>query len=105
MPQFTVHRNPNPATRGAVPLLLDVQSDLLEELDTRVVVPLHRSSSLKGGVIKTLMPDVEVDGSTYTAVTPQLAGIPKKSLGAKVASLSARRYDIVAALDLLVTGI
>lgn len=105
MPQFAVHRNPNRATKAAVPLLLDVQSGLLEELDTRVVVPLYRSSSLKGGVIKTLMPDVEVDGNTYTAVTQQLAGIPKKMLGAQVADLSSRRNDIVAALDLLVTGI
>jgi toxin CcdB len=105
MPQFAVHRNPNRATKAAIPLLLDVQNDLLEELGTRVVVPLYKSSSLKGGIIKTLMPTIEVDGNTYTAVTPQLAGIPKKSLGAQVADLSARRYDIIAALDVLVTGI
>lgn len=48
MPQFAVHRNPNRATKAAVPFLLDVQSDLLEELDTRVVVPLYKSASLKG---------------------------------------------------------
>ena len=27
MPQFSVHRNPNPATRAGVPYLLDVQHD------------------------------------------------------------------------------
>ena len=40
MPQFAVYKNRNEATRGRFPLLLDVQSDLLEPLDTRVVVPL-----------------------------------------------------------------
>ena len=40
MPQFTVHRNPNPGSKAAYPLLLDVQSDLLADLGTRVVVPL-----------------------------------------------------------------
>jgi toxin CcdB len=105
MPQFAVHRNPNRATRSAVPLLLDIQSDLLDELDTRVVVPLYKSAALKGGIIKILTPGVEVDGKSYIAVTPQLAGIPRKALGAQVADLSERRYDIIAALDLLVTGI
>jgi toxin CcdB len=105
MPQFAVHRNPNRATKTAIPLLLDVQSNLLEELDTRVVVPLYKSASLKDGVIKILTPAFEVDGKTYIAVTPQLAGVPRKALGAQVADLSERRYDIIAALDRLVTGI
>jgi toxin CcdB len=56
-------------------------------------------------VIKILTPAFEVDGKTYIAVTPQLAGVPRKALGAQVADLSERRYDIIAALDLLVTGI
>jgi toxin CcdB len=105
MPQFAVHRNPNRATRAAIPLLLDVQSDLLDELDTRVVVPLYKSSSLRGGAIRILTPTFELDGKRYVALTPQLAGIPRKALGAQVADLSERRYDIIAALDLIVTGI
>ena len=42
MPQFAVHKNTNVATKAAVPFLLDVQSDLVAELGTRVVVPLTR---------------------------------------------------------------
>jgi toxin CcdB len=48
MPQFAVHRNTNPATRSSVPFLLDVQSDLIEELGTRVVVPLYTVAAMKG---------------------------------------------------------
>ena len=40
MTQFDVHINPNPATRKAIPYLLDVQADLLDTLATRVIVPL-----------------------------------------------------------------
>jgi toxin CcdB len=38
MPQFAVYRNRNPASRTRFPLLLDIQSDLLEPLTTRVVI-------------------------------------------------------------------
>ena len=48
MPQFTVHRNPNPGSKTAYPLLLDIQSDLMADLGTRVVVPLCRASAMKG---------------------------------------------------------
>ncbi|MFZ5560750.1 MAG: CcdB family protein [Pseudomonadota bacterium] len=38
-------------------------------------------------------------------MTPQLAGISRKELGAEVAELTAHRDNIIAALDFLVTGI
>jgi len=38
-------------------------------------------------------------------LTPQLAGIPVRRLGTKVADLTQHRDEIVAALDLLITGI
>lgn len=105
MPQFAVHRNPNRATRAAIPLLLDVQSDLLESLNTRAVIPLYAAAAVEGGIIGTLTPRIEIDGAPYIAVTPELAGIPRKSLGVQVSDLSDRRYDVIAALDLLLTGI
>jgi toxin CcdB len=38
-------------------------------------------------------------------LTPQLAGVSRKEMGATVADLSERRNEIIAALDLLTTGI
>jgi toxin CcdB len=105
MAQFAVHRNPNPATRSAIPLLLDVQSDLLESLATRVVIPLYKAAADQDRAIERLTPRVEVGGAPYIAMTSELAGIPRKSLGAQVADLAHRRNDIVAALDFLFTGI
>jgi toxin CcdB len=105
MPQFTVHRNPNPDTRAAYPLLLDVQSDLLADLNTRVVVPLCPTSAVQGSLIKTLVPVFDIDGEQYAMLTPQLAGVSKKQVGSKVADLAGCRDEIIAALDLLITGI
>lgn len=105
MPQFAVYRNTNPATRAAVPLLLNVQSDLLAELGTRVVVPLYTATAMQGKTLRTLTPLCEIEGEAYLMMTPQMAGIARKQLGAVVADLSAQRDEIIAALDLLITGI
>lgn len=104
MGQFSVHRNASPATRMAIPYLLDVQSNLIEELGTRVVVPLCPASSMKGKVVSNLMPILDVDGKQFVMLTPQLAGVPKRILGPQVADLAAKRTEIIAALDFLVLG-
>jgi len=105
MPQFTVYRNQNPESKTHVPYLLDVQSDLLADLVTRVVVPLAWASDMKGHAIKSLMPTFEIEGEQCVMLTPQLAGVSGKWLGEPVANLLAHRADVIAALDLLITGI
>lgn len=40
MRQFAVYRNLGEHTRSLYPLLLNVQSDLIDETGTRVVVPM-----------------------------------------------------------------
>jgi toxin CcdB len=104
MPQFAVHRNRNTATRARYPLLLDVQSDLLAGMGTRVVVPLVLFSALGESALTTLTPSLTVEGERYAALTPQLAGIAASELGAIVADVSQERSSILAALDLLITG-
>ncbi len=106
MPQFAVHRNLNSATKVRFPLLLDVQTDLLEDLGTRVVIPLTPASVVtKRSAMQTLNPVCTVEGKPYVLVTPQLAGISAQELGSAIADLSGDRQAIVAALDLLFTGI
>ena len=104
MPQFTAYQNKNTQTKKLIPFLLDVQAELLDELQTRVVVPL---TSVENGAAKQmsrLTPLLKIDGKSYLMLTPQLAGINKKELGKPVADLSSSRTEIVAALDFLVTG-
>lgn len=105
MAQFTVYRNRNPGSKAEYPLLLDIQTDLLDELATRVVIPLTRAAGLVRRPIGNLMPIVVVGGEEYVAVTQDLAGIHGSSLGPRVASVAEQRDAIVAALDFLISGV
>jgi toxin CcdB len=105
MAQFMVCRNKNSQTSSAVPFLLDIQNDLLSDLETRVVVPLCPLSSMKGKPLRTLMPVFAVEGERFVMLTPQMAGIPKSELGAAVAQVEQHRFEIIAAIDFLLTGI
>jgi len=105
MAQFDVYRNANPATRARIPYLIDIQSDLLDTLATRVVVPLCKPAVLKGKLAERLNPVFEIEGRKMAMLTPELAGVSRKILGERIGNLSDERRSIIAALDLLITGI
>jgi toxin CcdB len=105
MAQFDVYRNANAATRTRIPYLLDIQSDLLGVLATRVVVPLCKPETLKGRLAERLNPAFEIEGREVAMLTTELAGVPAKTLGERIASLSGQRDAIIAALDLVISGI
>ena len=105
MSQFTVYKNNNPKTRKTFPYLLDIQSDLLDQLRTTIVVPLGKYSVVKEQVITKLCPIVEIDSVKYAALTQQLAGIDRTLLGAEVANVSDYRSEFIDAIDLIVSGI
>jgi toxin CcdB len=103
MPQFDVYPNPDPQTKLRFPLLLDVQSDLLSDLHSRVVIPLcvvRREDDR----IEKLLPQLQVNERDYVLMTPQLAGVSSKLLGRKVANIAPCRGEILAALDFLIVG-
>ena len=104
MEQFTVYRNKNPRTKTAFPLLVDVQSDLLEDLQTRVVIPLTKAAALTRKPMSHLTPTLAFDGEDYLLMTPQLAGIARTELGTPVGNLATARQSIIAAVDFLLTG-
>jgi toxin CcdB len=104
MPQFAVYKNKNPRSKPAFPFLVDVQSDLLEPLSTRVVIPLTKVSRLAKKPVGNLMPALEFDGDTYVLMTPQLAGVAHAALGPQAGSLAGERHAILAAVDFLLAG-
>jgi toxin CcdB len=105
MAQFSVYENPNHATRKTYPYLLDIQSNLLDDLRTTVVIPLCPTDLAGKAAITKLCPILDIDGSPFVALTQQLAGIDRKALGTEVADLSQYRLDIIAALDFIISGI
>jgi len=84
-------------------LALDVQANLLDGLQTRVVVPLIRESDVKRYAAR-LNPRFEIGGIVHVMMTEFLAAVPVSELGVSVADLSAHGDDIVAATDFLFQG-
>ena len=103
MAQFDVYENPSPETKRSVPYLLDVQTDLLSNLTTRVVVPLLAVSAM-GKAAKHLNPQFKVKRTPVVMSTAELAGVDLHVLGEKVGSLKDERDVIIAALDFIFTG-
>lgn len=105
MAQFTAYENPNKTTKKTYPYLLDIQSNLLSDLRTTVVIPLCATKLAGKAAITKLCPIVEIEGKSFIALTQQLAGIDRHSLGQGVCDLSQYRSEIIAALDFIISGI
>ena len=104
MARFGVHQNVNTGSYEQLPFLVDVQADFLEELGTRVVIPLGKAPELTSYPMQYLIPIVRFQGEPYALLTPQLCGILREELGPQVGSLAEQARLIEAALDFLLRG-
>ncbi|WP_299869853.1 CcdB family protein [uncultured Roseobacter sp.] len=84
-------------------LLLDVQADLLDALNTRMVVPLMTVGTAPVPA-KRLNPVFVIDGIEYVMVTQFIAAVPRSILREPVANLNDSFEDITAAIDMLIQG-
>lgn len=105
MAQFSVYLNKNAQTKKTYPFLLEIQSNLLSDLVTTVVVPLVKFDKNKTKILKGLTPVLLLDQQEYLMLTPQLAGIQRKELGKPAFDLVHARGEIVSALDFLISGV
>lgn len=105
MQQFAAYRNRHPDKAKVYPYLLNVQSDLVDETGTRVMVPLFAPKRGRLPGPPTLMPVLDVNGEALVMMTPLLAGIDLAEAGNFAADLTSQRATILAALDILVSGI
>lgn len=104
MSQFDVYRNVDTVEAKTFPYLLDIQSDLLEHLATRVVVPLIRAESVDVSFPR-LNPRFVIEGISVAMLTPQIRGVISRRLGNAVTSLAAQRHEIIAAIDIVISGV
>lgn len=105
MAQFDVYTNPSRKTREAYPYLVDIQSPLISELSTRIVIPLGRLAHFGGETLHGLTPEISYQGEQLLLLTPQVSSMPAKLLENPIGSLSHLRDEIVASLDFAITGI
>ena len=98
MARFDVYRG-----IGGADLLLDCQSDLLRDLNTRFVAPLQLPENAPQPA-RRLNPIFEIDGRSYVMVTQFAAAIALRECGPFVASLAAEDTAILNALDMLISG-
>ena len=105
MGQFCAYKNPNSATRTQYPYLLDIQSDLLSELRTTIVIPLTPSKIAASMSLTRLNPSLLLDGKSFTVMTQEIAGVDRNQLGAQAYDLSSYRSEIIAAVDFVLSGI
>lgn len=104
MSQFHAYANADPVSRRTVPCWLNVQSDLIDIAESRVVVPLIKPGQA-GPLLSRLMPSLSVAGEQMVMDTAQITNVPLQMLGKQVADLSGDRLLIVDALDFLTHGI
>jgi toxin CcdB len=104
MSQFEVFTNTNPDSKTIYPYIIDIQSPLLETLETRLVIPLILKSKFGEKFIKNLTPGIVIKNQEYLVMTPQLAAIHKKHLGKLVENCTSHRNEIVSSIDFLITG-
>ena len=85
-------------------LVLEVQADLLEALNTRVMVPLL-SRDAAPVPARGLNPVFLLGEEEVVMATQFLAAVPKSELSKPLGSLDAHHVEITQALDLLFQGI
>ena len=74
---------------STTPYLLDVQSDLLDVLDSRVVVPLRSIKHFPEVKLSTrLTPLLTIFGEEFFLETPKMAAVPKRVLKSPLISVA-----------------
>lgn len=100
MARFDVYPNPDASERRHTPYFVDVQNDFIDNLETRVVLPLRREAAF-GPRPARLNPLLNVGTDAVVLDTAAIGAVPVGELRKAVGSLKAARDDIQIALDAL----
>lgn len=104
MAQFDVYRNPSARQREVMPYMVEVQSNLLTGLPTRLMMPLAVPAVLPSAIPRGLCPRLDF-GHERTYLLAHLASPFRVSeVGVPLGSVAAHASVIVAALDAVLSG-
>lgn len=109
MKQFALYANLDKDTNQSYPYFVDVQNGLLEDLRSRVVIPiapLEKSKNARSNLYPpNLCPIIQIGRKKFVLMTFQMTSVSLQMLKSEQGSLYNYRDQIVAAIDFLVTGI
>lgn len=89
----------------AVPLVIDVQADLLSDLNTCAVIPLVPEKQAKKESLEKLKPIIQIYGKNYVLMTTDIGTVTRASLGEHIVNVeNDYRQEITEALDFLFQG-
>ena len=100
MPRFDVYRNQDKQESKLIPFYLDVQSDHIKGLESRVVVPLLKAEFFKQKT-EDIHPEFEIEGQFVVMITPGLGSVPQGLLRRPICNISSQQINIQNALDAL----
>ena len=103
MLQHDVFPNPIARLRGLRPFLVVLQSDILRIETRHVVAPLLTVGAVKE--VARLTPRINVDGTDYVFFPMDIGSMPSGILKDPIVNLAHERDRLLAALDMLFTGI
>lgn len=83
-------------------LVVVIQSDFYDFLDTRVVIPVRPQTPRQ--LDETVNPVFDVDGRAFVLLTERLATVPRSALGGQRGDLETHSLEISRAVDRLMTG-
>lgn len=101
--QFDIIENRDATSRRFYPYLIVLQHKRAETVSTLVAAPVAPFSSQLSA--SRLHPEIAVRGQRYLILVEQLAAIQRRAVGRIVGSAADHHYEIIAALDMLFTGI
>ena len=84
---------------------LVIQNSVIDQLATRLVVPLTKNKTRNSLYMKNLTSEIEFEGLTYLFLTQQLSSIPEDVLKDCIGSLEQSRELLIDAIDFAITGI
>lgn len=104
MEQFDIYTNNIKKSKSNVPYLINLQSDPMNLLATRIVAPIRETSTCSDQVLTKIHIPISINDKDFTIFISELAAIPVELLGERVINVNHLRRECTDAIDLLFTG-
>lgn len=105
MVQFSLYKNRDKRSKDSYPYFMDVQNALFSDLNSRMVIPFASHESLNKTDVERLCPVIPISKKNFVLLTHQMTSVPVSILSKEEMSLEDYRYEILDAIDMLITGI